>query len=230
MKLNSLRQRSLAFLLLVAPLSACTTLSTQPAPPPAVAAPSFEAPAEAEEPGDPAIMYGEKLDHGFRIDAIDVSKLPDERRRQEVDYATTEAPGTVVVDPSARYLYFVMPGGKAMRYSVAVGPASRNFTGEAIIDRKAAWPRWTPTDNMIKRSPEHYGRFKDGVDGGPGNPMGARALYIQKDGVDTYYRVHGTNDPSSIGKAVSAGCIRLLNQDVMDLYKRVNIGARIVVL
>jgi len=175
-------------------------------------------------------MYGEKLDHGFRIDAIDVAKLPDERRRQEVDYATTEAPGTVVVDPSARYLYFVMPGGKAMRYSVAVGPASRNFTGEAIIDRKAAWPRWTPTDNMIKRSPEHYGRFKDGVDGGPGNPMGARALYIQKDGVDTYYRVHGTNDPSSIGKAVSAGCIRLLNQDVMDLYKRVNIGARIVVL
>ncbi|CAD7049247.1 L,D-transpeptidase [Pseudorhizobium halotolerans] len=230
MTFNTLCRRSLAFLILVAPLSACTTYSTQPAPPPVVAAAAFEAPVEPEEPKDPAVMYGERLDHGFQIAAVDVSKLPDERRRQEVDYATTEAPGTVVVDQSARYLYFVMPEGRAMRYSVAVGPASRNFTGEAIIDRKAAWPRWTPTDSMIKRSPEHYGRFKDGVDGGPSNPMGARALYIQKDGVDTYYRVHGTNDPSSIGKAVSAGCIRLLNQDVMDLYERVNIGARIVVL
>ncbi len=175
-------------------------------------------------------MYSGKLDQGFEVAAVDVSKLPVAHHRQEVDYVTAEPAGTIVVDQKARYLYFVMPEGRAMRYTVAVGPASRNFTGTAVIDRKAAWPRWTPTASMIKRSPEHYGRFKHGVDGGPANPMGARALYIQKDGRDTYYRVHGTNDPSSIGKAVSAGCIRLLNQDIIDLYGRVQIGARIVVL
>lgn len=221
--------RGLALLALAALLSACTTYPTRSSSPfPTVPPPAVQ--AVRAEPEDPATMYAEKLDHGFRVAAVDVSKLPAEHYRQEVDYVTLEPPGTVVVDQTDRFLYFVMPGGRAMRYAVAVGPASRNFTGTAMIDRKASWPRWTPTDNMIKRSPEHYGRFKDGVDGGPGNPMGARALYIQKDGIDTYYRVHGTNDPSSIGKAVSAGCIRLLNQDAMDLYERVQIGARIVVL
>ncbi len=225
--------RGLGFLALIGLLSACVSNSATSPSPIAAASPApahFRADIERSEPEDPAAMYAARLDHGFDVPAVDVSKLPVEHYRQEVDYATSEAPGTVVVDQAERYLYFVMPHGRAMRYTVAVGPASRNFTGEAIIDRKAAWPRWTPTANMIRRSPEHYGRFKDGVDGGPGNPMGARALYIQKDGVDTYYRVHGTNDPSSIGKAVSAGCIRLLNQDAMDLYERVQIGARIVVL
>jgi len=150
--------------------------------------------------------------------------------RQVVDYPTKEAPGTIVVDQTARYLYFVLPGGKAMRYAVGVGPVARAFPGgEAEIARKAAWPRWIPTPSMIERNPKQYARHAGGVDGGPGNPMGARALYMHQNGVDTYYRVHGTNDPSSIGKAVSAGCIRLLNQDIIDLYDRVKPGAKIVV-
>lgn len=153
-----------------------------------------------------------------------------EHVRQVVDYNATEPPGTIVVDQSARFLYLVQPNGKAIRYAVGVGPLARAFDGgEAVIAHKAKWPRWRPTDSMIERSPDHYGKYKDGVDGGPSNPMGARALYMHKNGVDTYYRVHGTNDPSSIGKAVSAGCIRVLNQDVIDLYDRVKPGARIVV-
>ena len=174
-------------------------------------------------------MYREMHDGNFPIPAVDVSLMNPEHIRREVDFATDEVPGTVIVDQQARYLYYVLPGGRAMRYAVGVGPASRSFQGTATIAYKSKWPRWTPTQNMIRRSPEHYGRFKDGVAGGPSNPMGARALYIHKDGQDTYYRVHGTNAPSSIGKAVSAGCIRLLSQDVIDLYDRVRPGARIVV-
>ncbi len=178
---------------------------------------------------DPAHMYREMYDGNFPIPAVDISLMNPEHVRREVDFATDEVPGTVIVDQQARYLYYVLPGGRAMRYAVGVGPASRSFQGTATIAYKGKWPRWTPTQNMIRRSPEHYGRFKDGVAGGPSNPMGARALYIHKDGQDTYYRVHGTNAPSSIGKAVSAGCIRLLSQDVIDLYDRVRPGARIVV-
>lgn len=174
-------------------------------------------------------MYGERIDRGFKIPAVDTKRLSPEHIRQMVSYSTDERPGTIIVDQGSRFLYFVLPGGKAMRYAVGVGPASRSFHGTATIAYKRAWPRWTPTANMIKRNPEHYGRFKSGVEGGPNNPMGARALYIHKDGQDTYYRIHGTNVPSSIGKAVSAGCIRLLAQDIIDLHDRVRPGARIVV-
>jgi lipoprotein-anchoring transpeptidase ErfK/SrfK len=179
---------------------------------------------------DPVQMYGDKTDAGFRIPGLDARRMNPEFVRQVVNYQTNEAPGTIVVNQKARFLYLVQPGGKAIRYAVAVGPDARAFDGgEAVIARKAEWPRWIPTPDMVKRNPAHYGPHKDGVDGGPANPMGARALYMHKDGKDTYYRVHGTNDPSSIGKAVSAGCIRLLNQDIIDLYNRVAPGARIVV-
>lgn len=179
---------------------------------------------------DPRQMYGEKNDSGFRITGLDAAKMNPAFVRQVVSYQTDEKPGTIVVDQNARFLYLVQPGGKAIRYAVGVGPVARAFDGgEAVIARKAAWPRWIPTPDMVKRNPEHYGPHKDGVDGGPRNPMGARALYMHKDGKDTYYRVHGTNDPNSIGKAVSAGCIRLLNQDIIDLYERVATGAKIVV-
>lgn len=183
----------------------------------------------ADEGDDPAYLYREMNDAGFRIPAVDVAKMNPDHIRREVDFETSEPPGTIVVDQRARFLYFVRPGGKAIRYAVGVGPMSRSFRGTATIALKRTWPRWVPTANMIRRSPEHYGRFKDGVDGGPGNPLGARALYIYRDGQDTYYRVHGTNAPSSIGKAVSAGCIRLLAQDIIDLYGRVSTGSRIVV-
>ncbi len=179
---------------------------------------------------DPHEMYGQKTDANFVIPAVNAAKMDPSHVRQIVNYYTQEAPGTIVVDQKARFLYFILPDGKAIRYAVGVGPVAREFDGgEAVIARKAAWPRWIPTPDMVKRSPEHYGRYKDGVNGGPKNPMGARALYMHKNGRDTYYRVHGTNDPTSIGKAVSAGCIRLLNQDIMDLYGRVQPGAKILV-
>lgn len=224
-------------------LSACTTVQNsvpvinttvaEPAPaltsePVTKAEPAVVETAYADD--DAAYMYRAMTDQNFQIPAIDLAKLKPEHRRKVVNYKTNEKPGTIIVDQPARYLYLVQPEGKAIRYAVGVGPAARGFNGgDAVIARKASWPRWTPTPSMIKRNPAQYLRSKDGVDGGPRNPMGARALYMHKDGIDTYYRVHGTNNPSSIGKGVSAGCIRLINQDIIDLHSRVKPGARIVV-
>ncbi|MBB6260949.1 lipoprotein-anchoring transpeptidase ErfK/SrfK [Paenochrobactrum gallinarii] len=178
---------------------------------------------------DPAHMYRAMNDGRFDIPAVDVKRMKPEHMRQIVSYETNEPVGTVIVEQKSRYLYYVLPDNKAVRYAVGVGPAGRNFQGTATIAYKQAWPRWTPTSSMIKRNPKHYGRYKDGVEGGPKNPMGARALYIHQNGQDTYYRVHGTNAPWSIGKAVSAGCIRLLSQDIIDLHDRVKPGSRIIV-
>lgn len=138
--------------------------------------------------------------------------------------------GTLVIDPRNRFLYLVEEPGRARRYGVGVGRAGLAFRGSAIIGRKAKWPRWTPTKNMIRRQPGKYARFARGVPGGPRNPLGARALYLFRNGRDTFYRIHGTTQPSSIGRAVSNGCIRMLNRHVKDLYKRVPKGARVVVL
>ena len=177
-----------------------------------------------------AKMYGQVVDNDTVIPAVDVSKIDERYLRQIVDYKTDEPVGTIIVDPHARFIYLVMEGGKAMRYGVGVAKAGLEFQGEADILRKAAWPGWTPTPDMIKREPERYGPYAGGLSGGLHNPLGARALYLYKDGKDTLYRIHGTNEPWSIGKPVSSGCIRLLNQDILDLYKRVPKGARIVVL
>ena len=135
-----------------------------------------------------------------------------------------------MVDPYDRFLYLVMEGGKAMRYGVGVGKAGFEFTGAATVARKAAWPRWTPTPDMLRRDPARNARWAGGMPGGDRNPLGARALYLFKDGKDTLYRIHGTTEPSSIGKAVSSGCIRMLNQDVIDLHRRVPTGTKVVVL
>ena len=139
-------------------------------------------------------------------------------------------PGTIVIDPRNRFLYLVEKPGVARRYGVGVGRAGLAFRGSAIVGRKAKWPRWRPTKNMIRRQPRKYARFARGVPGGPSNPLGARALYLYRSGKDTLYRIHGTNRPSSIGRAVSNGCIRMLNAHVKDLYNRVPVGARVVVL
>lgn len=147
-----------------------------------------------------------------------------------VDYPTREPTGTLVVDPYRRFLYLVMEGGKAMRYGVGVGKAGFEFTGEATVARKASWPRWTPTPDMIRRDPARNGRWSGGMPGGERNPLGARALYLFKDGKDTLYRIHGTTEPWSIGEAVSSGCIRMMNQDVIDLHRRVPTGTKVVVL
>ena len=140
------------------------------------------------------------------------------------------APGTVVVDPGARRLYYVEKVGVATRYIVGVGRAGTSLRGDAIVGRKAEWPSWRPTDDMIRRRPWRYARYKNGVPGGPRNPLGSRALYLYRDGKDTYYRIHGTNNPSSIGQAVSNGCIRMLNEHVEELYARVPIGAKVTIL
>ncbi len=140
------------------------------------------------------------------------------------------APGTIVVDPANHFLYLVETRFHARRYGVGVGRAGLSFKGSATIKRKAEWPSWRPTDNMIRRQPGKYARYAKGVPGGPNNPLGARALYLYKGGRDTYYRIHGTTQPWSIGQSVSNGCIRMVNEHVIDLYERVPLGTKVVVI
>ena len=149
---------------------------------------------------------------------------------QRVRFKNKYKRGTIVVDPRNHFLYLVESPRRARRYGVGVGKAGLAFQGSATIKRKAKWPRWTPTKNMIRREPHKYAKYANGVPGGPRNPMGARALYLYKGGRDTYFRIHGTTQPSSIGRSVSNGCIRMINAHVIDLYKRVPIGSRVVVL
>ena len=137
---------------------------------------------------------------------------------------TGEAPGTIVVETKARQLYFVLPGGKAMRYGVSVGDEAFGWTGTARVARKAEWPNWNPPAEMIQRWPHVRP-----MEGGPENPMGARALYLHEGNRDTLYRIHGTNEPERIGRAVSSGCIRMRNIDVIDLYNRVGPDAKVIV-
>lgn len=139
-------------------------------------------------------------------------------------------PGTLVVVPRVHFLYLVLSDHSALRYGVGVGRAGLAFRGKAVVGRKAKWPSWRPTDNMIRREPTKYARFANGVPGGPSNPLGARALYLYRDERDTMYRIHGTNQPWSIGKSVSNGCIRMLNDHVIDLYERVPAGTKVVVI
>lgn len=157
-------------------------------------------------------------------------KLNPVYKPQSVRFKGNYKPGTIVVDPRNHFLYLVEGRGRARRYGVGVGKAGLAFRGSASIQRKAKWPRWTPTQNMIRREPQKYRRFANGVPGGPGNPLGARALYLYRGGRDTFYRIHGTTQPSSIGRSVSNGCIRMINDHVIDLYNRVPVGARVVVL
>lgn len=149
---------------------------------------------------------------------------------QTVKYRAGQKRGTIVVDPKNHFLYLVEGRNKARRYGVGVGKAGLAFQGTAIIKRKAEWPRWTPTQNKINRDPGRYKKYAKGLAGGINNPLGARALYLYRNGRDTYFRIHGTNKPSSIGQSVSAGCIRMINAHVEDLYERVYLGARVIVL
>jgi lipoprotein-anchoring transpeptidase ErfK/SrfK len=164
----------------------------------------------------------------FQVAAVDLGEIPPQYHRQIVDDPTGERPGTVVVDPDARFLYLVLRDGKAMRYGVGVGRQGFTWSGAATVARKAAWPRWTPPREMVARD-RLARRWAAGMPGRADNPLGARALYLYQNGRDTLYRIHGTAEVWSIGKAVSSGCIRLLNADVIDLYNRVPTGARVVV-
>jgi lipoprotein-anchoring transpeptidase ErfK/SrfK len=174
--------------------------------------------------------YGTVQDSGFVVPAVDFTTLDPELMRQEVSWHGKEKPGTIVVNVPQRRLYLVQEGGRALRYAVGVGRSEGvNFRGSAVIGRKEKWPHWTPTANMMAAMPV-YRDYAGGMDGGIGNPLGARALYLYRNGHDTYFRLHGTNEPESIGHAVSSGCIRLLNQDIIDLYDRVPVGTHVKVV
>ena len=152
----------------------------------------------------------------------DTNELRSDLRRQTVNYPTNEAPGTIIVDTPHTYLYLVMGGGKAMRYGIGVGREGFTWSGVKTVERKAEWPDWTPPPEMIQRQP-YLPRF---VAGGPTNPLGARAMYLS----GSVYRIHGTNAPSTIGGRVSSGCIRMVNEDVIDLYSRVQVGTKVIVM
>lgn len=174
-------------------------------------------------------LYAAKPDEAHPLPAMSFDKIKPEFRRQEVAYETKEPVGTIIVDTPARRLYLVQPNGKALRYAVSVGREGLELRGNAVIGRKAEWPSWTPTANMIRRDPEKNRKFAGGVPGGLNNPLGARAMYLHRGGGDINFRIHGTNHPESIGYAMSSGCIRMLNHDVIDLYSRVKVGTRVVV-
>jgi lipoprotein-anchoring transpeptidase ErfK/SrfK len=168
-------------------------------------------------------------DDPFPLPKFDYSKLPEAFRPTVVQYKGRQLPGTIIVDTPARQLYLVLQGGQAMRWGCAVGKDGFRWAGLADVGRKVMWPKWTPPKEMIARSPEKA-KWANGMPGGPENPLGARALYLFQNGNDTLYRIHGTTDPMSIGKNASSGCIRMVNQDVVELYRRVPIGSRVVVL
>ncbi|HEV7407122.1 MAG TPA: L,D-transpeptidase [Bradyrhizobium sp.] len=171
--------------------------------PPVQAAPQLQAPPQVDE------------------DGVAV-ELPARLKRQVVNYSTREAPGTIIIDTPNTYLYLVMGNGQAMRYGIGVGRDGFTWSGTQSITKKAEWPDWTPPPEMIARQPY----LPRQMAGGPGNPLGARAMYLG----GTIYRIHGTNAPGTIGTRVSSGCIRLTNEDVADLYSRVNVGTKVIVL
>jgi lipoprotein-anchoring transpeptidase ErfK/SrfK len=184
--------------------------------------------ARPTAPPDVLAMYAARPEERFPLPAANIALVDPQYWRQVVDDPTGEAPGTVVVDTANRFLYVVRDDGKALRYGVGIGRDGFSWSGRARIQYKREWPTWTPPAEMILRQPE-LEPYRHGMPPGLDNPLGARALYIFQDGRDTLYRLHGNPDEHSIGKAVSSGCVRLLQQDVIDLYERVPTGSPIVV-
>lgn len=171
-----------------------------------------------------------RADEPFHISPYEEDKVEYKFRKRIVDFKTDEAPGTIVVDMKRRFLFLVQPGGKAIRYGIGVGSSATRWSGTATIARMAKWPKWTPTEEMMSKH-EHYDQWKDGMPGGLDNPLGARALYLLNEGgKDNQYRIHGTPAPYTIGQATTSGCFRMLNTAVIDLYNRVKVGTKVVVL
>ncbi|MGD9740389.1 MAG: L,D-transpeptidase, partial [Bauldia sp.] len=176
-------------------------------------------------------MYGPMPNERFPIPAVDLSYIDPAYYRTEVlmPMSIQGNPGDIIVDPRSKYLYLVQGGGSAIRYGVGVGREGFGWSGRATIQRKAEWPTWTPPPAMVARDPSAR-PWANGMPGGLDNPLGARALYLYQGSRDTLYRIHGTNAPWTIGTSASSGCIRLINQDIIDLYNRVPIGTRVTVL
>lgn len=202
-------------------MAGCAT--TQLAPPVPIE------PARPPIPDHAALMYGPMPEEEFPIPAVDLNELDPRYYRQVVNYPTLEEPGTVVVDPSNRFLYHVGDGGKAVRYGVGIGKAGFEWSGRAHVAYGRKWPVWTPPSAMIERQPT-LEKWRHGQPPGIDNALGARALYIHQGNRDTLYRLHGTGEVRTIGKAVSSGCVRLLHHDIIDLYDRVQTGSALVVL
>ena len=202
----------------------------------ALAAPSIAraVPADASLTAPYKALSGEP----YPVAGVDLTRIKPEflrRQVQDSEIARREPPGTIVVDPAKHFLYLVQPGGTAIRYGVGVGRSGFGWSGDATVNSKQAWPDWYPPREMFGRQPHLRRTLRRmplgiGMPGGVGNPLGARALYLWQDNRDTLYRIHGTLEPWTIGSNVSSGCIRMINQDVIDLYERVEPGARVVVL
>lgn len=175
-------------------------------------------------PGYEGVQDGE-----FFIQPVDRLHLVEQNVRTEVAYTAGDAPGSIVVDIFSRKLYYILEGNRAIRYGIAVGREGLSFKGNGYIGRKAEWPSWRPTNNMINTRPDLYAKYAAGLPGGLENPLGARALYLYRGGRDTLFRIHGTVDNASVGRATSAGCIRLFNQDAIDLFNRVDSGTTVKV-
>lgn len=188
-------------------------------------APTVAAPVVA----DRAALYAAQPDASFTVPAVPVEKVPAAFQRQDVVFESAEPVGTIIINTADKHLYLITGKNKATQYGIAVGAAGFQWSGVANITGRKHWPTWTPPKEMIERKPE-LAKWEKGQPGGLTNPLGARALYLTTGGVDYGYRIHGTPDWWSIGKNASSGCIRMINQDVMDLYNRVPDGAKVVVL
>ena len=202
-------------------LAACVPGTTPSSVTPTVAQPPI--------PADNTAHYAGVTDDGFTVPTVPVEKVPADFQVQQVAYESAEAVGTIIINPAEKHLYFINGKNTALRYGIAVGKAGFQWAGVANITNRTHWPKWTPPPEMIERKPE-LAKWEKGQPGGPTNPLGARALYLTTNGVDYGYRIHGTPEWFSIGKNASSGCIRMINQDVMDLYNRVQDGAKVVVL
>ncbi|KPB00053.1 L,D-transpeptidase [Ahrensia marina] len=207
----------------IIPLSACSTTSDIPKP---------VVEDEAQIPSNYQSMYGPLLQERFPIPGIDLTKVSRKFWRRQVDFSTEYPVGSIIVNTKSFYLHLVQPNGKAMRYGVGLGRQGFEWSGDGIIQWKQKWPTWTPPAEMIARQPEleKWSAENGGQPPGLGNALGARALYIFKDGKDTLYRIHGTPEYWTIGKAVSSGCVRMINHDVIDLYQRVSGKNQLIVI
>lgn len=184
--------------------------------------------------GQPAIatdasIYGARSDERFTVPAVPIDRIPEKYHRQVVSYPSDQPPGTIIIDPTNKLLYYVLGDGQAIRYGISVGREGFSWSGVANVSNKRHWPTWTPPREMIARQPS-LEKWKDGQPGGPTNPLGSRAIYLATNGVDYGYRIHGTPDWQTIGRNASSGCFRMINQDVMDLFERVKGGERVIVL
>jgi lipoprotein-anchoring transpeptidase ErfK/SrfK len=217
-------------------------IAPQALPEPALAAPAVPGRTGAfARPVDPAVLsryaglYAALGGEPFPIPAVNLAQIHPQFLRTMVSYPTGEPPGTIIIDPQNRFLYLLQEGGQAIRYGVGVGREGFGWSGTATIREKREWPDWYPPKEMIQRQPELRRQLTElqsgiGMHGGPRNPLGSRALYLWQGNKDTLFRIHGTVEPWTIGTSVSSGCIRMINQDVIDLYQRTPIGAKVIVL